>query len=80
MHGIARVAAGRPFRRIGLSENDRPRGTQAGNGAGVSSGDVVRKQRAAVGGAETGGILRILDENRQAMQRSQAVTRNWASA
>ena len=72
MHGITGVTARRPLRRIGLSEDDRARGPQPGNRAGVGDGDMIREQGTAVGRAEAGGILSILDENRQAVERPEA--------
>ena len=63
VNGVAGVAAGRPFRRVGLAEDDGAGRAQPRDRALIGRGHVLGKQRAAIGRAQAGGVLGVLDQN-----------------
>ena len=68
--GIAGVAAGGPFRRIGLAEDDGAGRAQPCDRTLIGGGHIVTQQGAAIGGAHPGGVLRILDQDGESVQRA----------
>ena len=71
--GVAGVGAGTPFRRIRLANDDRTGLADRSDDPLVLLRHVILKQYAAVGRAQACGILKILDPDRQAMQRPERV-------
>ena len=61
-------------RQVGLAEDDRPFTAQPGDGVGVAGRHVCGEVRRAGGGAHPGGLQRVLDRHRQAVQRAGRVS------
>ena len=63
----------RPARRVGLAEHDRTRGLQPGDRGRVLRGDVVGQLDGAARGTDPLGLDRVLDGDRQAVERAELV-------
>ena len=78
--GVAGVGAGREFGRVGLADHDGAGGPQPRHAGLVGLGDVVGEEGAAVGGAQARRVLRVLDGDRQAVQRAERMPRITAAS
>ena len=61
------------LRRVGLAHQDRSGGAQAGCDGGVGLGDEVLAAERASGGDHALGVVRVLEGDRRAVQRSELV-------